>query len=172
MCTHVQVSPITDGRVLKLLSFRQFRNSESETREVLMLRFHKVILLALAIVFASGLFSVMNAAQKGSENKGRFYFRQTCKGCHTKGAVGGVVTPYAPVRQPGRERQGMNRRKFLTFSAGGAATAAVTASLAYMKPFSHSPAKEAERLEIPTTCEMCVNKCSVIAVVENGVIRK
>jgi thiosulfate reductase/polysulfide reductase chain A len=66
----------------------------------------------------------------------------------------------------------MNRRKFLTFSAGGAATAAVTASLAYMKPFSHAPAKEAERVEIPTTCEMCVNKCSVIAVVENGVIHK
>ena len=66
----------------------------------------------------------------------------------------------------------MDRRKFLTFSVGGAATAAVGASLAYMKPFSHPPAKEAERLEIPTTCEMCVNKCSVIAVVENGVIHK
>ena len=65
----------------------------------------------------------------------------------------------------------MDRRKFLTFSAGGAA-AAVGASLAYMKPFSHPAPKEAERLEIPTTCEMCVNKCSVIAVVENGVIRK
>jgi len=65
----------------------------------------------------------------------------------------------------------MDRRKFLTFSAGGAA-AAVGASLAYMKPFSHPAPKEAERLEIPTTCEMCVNKCSVIAVVENGVTRK
>ena len=28
------------------------------------------------------------------------------------------------------------------------------------------------RVEVPTTCEMCVNKCSVIAVVENGVIHK
>src|SRR5215831_13622446 len=65
----------------------------------------------------------------------------------------------------------MDRRKFLTFSAGGAA-AAVGASLAYIKPFSHPTPKEAERLEVPTTCEMCVNKCSVIAVVENGVIRK
>jgi thiosulfate reductase / polysulfide reductase chain A len=66
----------------------------------------------------------------------------------------------------------MDRRKFLKFSAGGAATAAVGASLAYMKPFSHSPEKEVQRIEVPTTCEMCVNKCSLIAVVENGVIHK
>jgi thiosulfate reductase/polysulfide reductase chain A len=66
----------------------------------------------------------------------------------------------------------MDRRRFLKFSAGGAASAAIGASLAYMKPFSHSPEKEAKRLEIATTCEMCVNKCSLIAVVENGVIRK
>jgi thiosulfate reductase / polysulfide reductase chain A len=66
----------------------------------------------------------------------------------------------------------MDRRKFLKFSAGGATTAAVAASLAYIKPFGSSLKKEAERLEIPTTCEMCVNKCSLIAVVENGVIHK
>jgi cytochrome c5 len=30
---------------------------------------------------------------KGSENKGRYYFRGTCKDCHTKGAVGGEITP-------------------------------------------------------------------------------
>jgi thiosulfate reductase/polysulfide reductase chain A len=66
----------------------------------------------------------------------------------------------------------MDRRRFLKFSAGGAAGAALGASLAYMKPFSHSPEKEAQRVEIPTTCEMCVNKCSLIAVVENGVIHK
>jgi thiosulfate reductase/polysulfide reductase chain A len=66
----------------------------------------------------------------------------------------------------------MDRRKFLKFSAGGAAGAAIGASLAYMKPFSHSPEKEAQRVEIPTTCEMCVNKCSLIALVENGVIHK
>ena len=58
-----------------------------------MFRFSRIMLIALAIVFMSGLFSAMNAAQKGSENKGRFYFRQTCKECHTKGAVGGEVTP-------------------------------------------------------------------------------
>jgi len=42
----------------------------------------------------------------------------------------------------------MDRRKFLRFSAGGAAGAAIGASLAYMKPFSHSPEKEAGRLEM------------------------
>jgi thiosulfate reductase / polysulfide reductase chain A len=66
----------------------------------------------------------------------------------------------------------MDRRKFLRFSAGGAAGAAIGASLAYVKPFGHAPEKQVERVEIPTTCEMCVNKCSVIAVVENGVIHK
>jgi thiosulfate reductase/polysulfide reductase chain A len=67
----------------------------------------------------------------------------------------------------------MDRRRFLKFSAGGAAGAAIGASLvAAVHPFSHSSAKDPERLEIPTTCEMCVNKCSVIAVVENGVIHK
>jgi len=30
---------------------------------------------------------------KGNEAKGRYYFRQTCKECHTKGAKGGEVTP-------------------------------------------------------------------------------
>jgi thiosulfate reductase / polysulfide reductase chain A len=66
----------------------------------------------------------------------------------------------------------MNRRGFLKFSAGGAAGAAVGASMAYLKPFSHTSALQREDKEIATTCEMCVNKCSVIAVVENGVIRK
>jgi thiosulfate reductase / polysulfide reductase chain A len=66
----------------------------------------------------------------------------------------------------------MNRRRFLKFSAGGAAGAAIGVSLAYVKPFSHSPEKETQRIEVPTTCEMCVNKCSLIAVVENGVIHK
>ena len=66
----------------------------------------------------------------------------------------------------------MDRRKFLKFSGGGAAAAAIGASLAYVKPFNQAPVQAAERLEIPTTCEMCVNKCSVVAVVENGVIHK
>jgi mono/diheme cytochrome c family protein len=31
--------------------------------------------------------------QKGSDSKGRYFFRQTCKTCHTKGAAGGEITP-------------------------------------------------------------------------------
>jgi len=58
-----------------------------------MLRVAKFMLMLLAVIVVSGLFTATHAAQKGSENKGRFYFRQTCKECHTKGAVGGEVTP-------------------------------------------------------------------------------
>jgi mono/diheme cytochrome c family protein len=35
------------------------------------------------------------ASPKGNEGKGRYYFRQTCKECHTKGAKGGEITPLA-----------------------------------------------------------------------------
>jgi mono/diheme cytochrome c family protein len=56
-------------------------------------RFMRFVLILAFAIFASGIFSAVRAAQKGSENKGRFYFRQTCKECHTKGAVGGEVTP-------------------------------------------------------------------------------
>jgi len=58
-----------------------------------MLRFTKFTLMLLAVIVVAGFFSATRAAQKGSENKGRFYFRQTCKECHTKGAAGGEVTP-------------------------------------------------------------------------------
>jgi mono/diheme cytochrome c family protein len=45
---------------------------------------------ALAVVFSGAL----NAAEpKGNEGKGRYYFRQTCKDCHVKGAKGGEVSP-------------------------------------------------------------------------------
>lgn len=30
---------------------------------------------------------------KGNEGKGKYYFKQTCKTCHTKGAAGGEVSP-------------------------------------------------------------------------------
>src|SRR6266568_4748474 len=58
-----------------------------------MARFVKALFLSFAIILVSGLFFVARAAQKGSENKGRYYFRQTCKECHTKGAAGGEITP-------------------------------------------------------------------------------
>jgi mono/diheme cytochrome c family protein len=58
-----------------------------------MRRTTRLLLILLAAVLISGSFSAIFGAQKGSENKGRFYFRQTCKECHTKGAAGGEVTP-------------------------------------------------------------------------------
>jgi mono/diheme cytochrome c family protein len=58
-----------------------------------MTRFHKARFLFALLLMVSGLFSVARAVQKGSENKGRYYFRQTCKECHTKGAAGGEITP-------------------------------------------------------------------------------
>jgi thiosulfate reductase / polysulfide reductase chain A len=67
----------------------------------------------------------------------------------------------------------MNRRRFLTFTAGGAVGAALTTSVArrLSSPAKHATASSGLQ-EIPTTCEMCVNKCSVVAVVKNGVIQK
>ena len=58
-----------------------------------MARLFRASLIAFVLILLSGLCSTMRAAQKGSENKGRFYFRQTCKECHTKGAAGGEITP-------------------------------------------------------------------------------
>jgi len=47
----------------------------------------------LAVVIVSGLFSALVAAQKGSETKGRHFFKDTCRQCHSKGAAGGELTP-------------------------------------------------------------------------------
>lgn len=67
----------------------------------------------------------------------------------------------------------MDRRRFLTFAAGGAAGAALASSVSCVQPFlKKQPVAAAARQDIPTTCEMCVNKCSIIAVVENGKISK
>ena len=49
--------------------------------------------VAIAAVLAAGAFAATAGAPKGNEGKGRYYFRQTCKDCHTKGAKGGEVTP-------------------------------------------------------------------------------
>ena len=46
------------------------------------------------VLFILGMFvAAASSAQKGSESKGRYYFRQNCKQCHTKGATGGEITP-------------------------------------------------------------------------------
>jgi thiosulfate reductase / polysulfide reductase chain A len=68
----------------------------------------------------------------------------------------------------------MDRRKFLSWAAGGAVGVTLTTAASCLHPLGNGSkeAKLPQRQEIPTTCEMCVNKCSVIAVVENGKIRK
>ncbi len=51
-------------------------------------------LAALAVAALLSTSGTAGTAQpKGNEAKGRYYFRQTCKECHTKGAKGGEVTP-------------------------------------------------------------------------------
>jgi cytochrome c5 len=53
----------------------------------------KHIIRILSTVLALSLATAAIAASKGNEGKGRYYFRQTCKNCHTKGAAGGEITP-------------------------------------------------------------------------------
>ena len=45
------------------------------------------------------VFTAAVAMAGGSENKGRFHFKKTCKPCHTKGAVGGEVTPLTKTQE-------------------------------------------------------------------------
>ena len=56
----------------------------------------QVVISSLTAVVLAGLLSVAAvdaSSPKGNDSKGRYYFRQTCKECHTKGAKGGEVTP-------------------------------------------------------------------------------
>jgi mono/diheme cytochrome c family protein len=53
-----------------------------------LLRFAQVIVLAAAVLYAAP-----GGIPKGNETKGKYYFKQTCKDCHTKGAKGGEVSP-------------------------------------------------------------------------------
>jgi mono/diheme cytochrome c family protein len=56
----------------------------------------KAILITLILIFcviATLPIKTASAGGKGSETKGRYYFRQNCKACHTKGAKGGEITP-------------------------------------------------------------------------------
>jgi mono/diheme cytochrome c family protein len=53
-----------------------------------------MVLAAVGVFFMAFSFSTaLSAEKKGNQAKGRFYFRQTCKTCHVKGAAGGEVTP-------------------------------------------------------------------------------
>ena len=47
-----------------------------------------------AVTLAAGL-----ALAAGNETKGSFYFKKTCKTCHTKGAEGGEVTPLTKTQE-------------------------------------------------------------------------
>jgi mono/diheme cytochrome c family protein len=53
----------------------------------------RVIIPIGTAFFIGTLLQAGTGAPKGNEGKGRYYFRQTCKDCHTKGAKGGEVTP-------------------------------------------------------------------------------
>src|SRR6266567_2698222 len=59
----------------------------------------------------------------------------------------------------------VNRRRLIQIAGVGAAAATQIGC-------GKKPGRVGRRLEIPTTCELCPNKCSVIAVVEDGLIRK
>lgn len=62
-----------------------------------MTRFYRLAVSAVAALMLAALAAAGTGATtgqpKGNEGKGRYYFRQTCKDCHTKGAKGGEVTP-------------------------------------------------------------------------------
>ena len=57
------------------------------------LRFVISGLTALAVAALLSAASINPSQAKGNDGKGRYYFRQTCKECHTKGAKGGEITP-------------------------------------------------------------------------------
>jgi mono/diheme cytochrome c family protein len=56
------------------------------------MRFVRILICTIAVFSMTWLLSA-GSQPKGNEGKGRFFFRQTCKECHTKGAKGGEVTP-------------------------------------------------------------------------------
>ena len=59
----------------------------SRTAKILIISLGAIVYSALVLPLA------VSAGPKPSETKGRYYFRQNCKTCHTKGAVGGEITP-------------------------------------------------------------------------------
>jgi cytochrome c553 len=57
---------------------------------------HKLRFIASALtvfVMAALFCTILTAASRGSETKGRKFYRETCRTCHTKGAKGGELTP-------------------------------------------------------------------------------
>ena len=70
----------------------------------------------------------------------------------------------------------MNRRGFLKLATSGAVGATLLQEESCQAPTSKEQAakgkKSRDRVEIATTCDMCLNKCSQIAIVEAGVLKK
>jgi mono/diheme cytochrome c family protein len=64
--------------------------------------FHFVASGLTALVLAATFTALAAAGAKGSETKGRRYFRETCKECHTKGAKGGEVSPLTKTQEQWR----------------------------------------------------------------------
>ena len=58
-----------------------------------MSRFIRLLILVVLSLAVSGLFSAIRASQKGSETKGRHFFKDNCRQCHSKGGIGGELTP-------------------------------------------------------------------------------
>ena len=59
-----------------------------------MSRTNWVLTLAALAAFTSAM-----AFAAGSENKGKFNFKKTCKPCHTKATAGGEVTPLTKTQE-------------------------------------------------------------------------
>jgi len=66
----------------------------------------------------------------------------------------------------------MDRRTFVQVTAAGAAATALLGQTACLRNFRKGKAAAPAVREVPTTCEVCPNKCSVLAVVEDGTLRK
>lgn len=49
-----------------------------------------ILVAAAALAVSLGAFA---GTPRGSDTKGRAYYRQLCKDCHTKGAKGGEISP-------------------------------------------------------------------------------
>src|SRR5437588_12746927 len=67
--------------------------SKLKYRRSIMHRLFKAGLFGVGGVVVFELFPAVHAAQKGIENKGRYYFRQTCKECHINGPAAGGRAP-------------------------------------------------------------------------------
>jgi len=69
----------------------------------------------------------------------------------------------------------LTRRKFLAFSSGTIATAVLASNLSSVRAVASKegvPQGKVGREFVFSSCEVCVNKCGLVAEVNNGVIRK